>query len=201
MKRKTDIWIEEMLRLQELEFVIEQELGTELSYGSYNPIFPGPNSEFGGRFVEYAWVIRVFRSNPWTTGGILGMKLRAGTVKDKTLPDQLVHAIFGTYVKGKGLAKDEVEHFYSHIAQDVNADKVRETFQECVFDAKGEGRSDRSDVRYTVHVSSNRINTVQDVTNPTGPRWKVWENEVWMLGKMLGEKSGNRWLGDMFRAG
>ncbi|UII33652.1 hypothetical protein LVD17_07440 [Fulvivirga ulvae] len=131
--------------------------------------------------IEYCWLIGISKSFVgWCW--LYSIKFNQNSFRKKSNPDELIQGIFTVDKEGK------IGEFYQkHRPQDY-VDKIRRLTSYDLFDANRGLTLDGIGYEYFVFAPNAEIKI--SLNNPNSENWKVWENEVWRVGRELSLNSG-----------
>lgn len=139
--------------------------------------------------IDYCWLVNISRSfvgRYW----LFSIKFNESNFRDIQNPEELIQGIFTITKEG------EIEKFFKE-NQTLNfIDKIRDLTSFDLFDANLEITLDGVGYEYLIFAPNTEVKI--SLNNPNSEIWKIWENEVYNIGKSLWQKSGITELKEIF---
>ncbi|BDS11467.1 hypothetical protein [Aureispira anguillae] len=139
--------------------------------------------------IDYCWLINISRSligSCW----LFSIKFNECIFRDIKNETELIQGIF-TIDK-----QIEIDKFYSTVQAKNFKDKIKELTSYDMFDVNSGITLDGTGYEYLIFSVNAEIK--MSLNNPNSKNWKVWEAEVWSIGKELAQKSKINNLTEIF---
>lgn len=130
------------------------------------------------RMIEYTWVVGIHHAFGGTVW-LFSVKFAATPFQEINNPEQLLQGLMKINEVG------QVISFYTHQDLDQFDDPIRRLKIDDLFEASRGITLDGVHYNYAIFAPSTSIEI--SINNPNSKHWKIWEEEVWNLGKKLAD--------------
>ena len=184
----------EKLKSFQLNEIIKRNLALEIGLNELRVGGHTIRNERGWRdnelFVDYIWIAKVSLSFVGRAG-LVTIKFDKTAFRGINNPEKLTQGIF--LYNGNG---EITELYLEDKSKDID-DPLWKIDNLEMFEANKGITLDG--VSYEYNVISKNIETQISVSNPNGSGWQNWEKEIWNLGYVLSQKSGNEEMKKLFK--
>jgi hypothetical protein len=172
------------LKNQELHQKVVTNLCSELnipdSRAGYQTIRDERNWKTNQICIDYSWLVNISRSfKGWCW--LFSIKFNKTEYEEFKNPEKLIQGLFTIDKVG------EIMEFYRDTKTDNFEDKIRDLSTYDLFDTNRGITLDGVGYEYLIYSLNAEIR--MSLNNPNSKNWKIWENEIWKIGKKLARDS------------
>lgn len=131
--------------------------------------------------IDYTWLVNISRSFAGSCW-LFSIKFNKFDFREFQNPEKLIQGLF-TIDEQAGIAK-----FHMVAKTDNFEDKIRNLTSYEMFDANPCITLDGIGYEYLIFSRNTEVRVI--LNNPQSENWKIWENEIWSIGRKLAEDSG-----------
>ena len=131
-------------------------------------------------YIDYSWLVNISQSfKGWCW--LFSIKFNKTEFREFQNPERLIQGLFTIDNQGN------ISELYINTVTDKLEDKIRDLTSYDMFDANRGVTLDGVGYEYLIFAPNTEIRMT--LNNPNSKNWKIWENEIWTIGKKLAQNS------------
>lgn len=131
--------------------------------------------------IDYSWLVNIAQSfKGWCW--LFSIKFDKTEFREFQNPEKLIQGLFTIDNQG------EINEFHMITKTNDFEDKIRNLTSYDMFDSNRGIALDGVGYEYLIFAPNTEIRMT--LNNPNSENWKIWENEIWTIGRKLAQDSG-----------